>query len=168
MSVGVSGIIAYTATQLIDGVLPFNVNLAFFGVLFSVFTLEVARRAGRNQRTFTCFAGIVLSAFSGMQLMVFGGVLSATLCLFAGAGTLILGKMVEQKNLFLLGLVTALWGFGYQTYNVFESVDFTSWITLALIGVSTIVIASLLERFGTVLKLKWAQWLPASSSVRSE
>ncbi len=65
--------------------------------------------------------------------------------------------MLKQKPLLVLGAVTVAAGFGQQLYRVIALADFSGWVMLAVLGMSTIILASVIERHGAVIKLKWSQ-----------
>ncbi len=150
--------IAIPAAQLVSAISILDIGIVALGAIFAAFTLQVAKQGGRNRASFIAIAGLVLSLSNLLQLFVVGGLISAVFCLLAGIATFMLAKLAGKKWLFKLGGGTAAIGFIYQNIQVFGNIDFSNWITLSLIGLLTIIAASVLERYGALLKIKWQKW----------
>ncbi len=153
-----AGFIAYNAGLASQGLIPDAYMLSVTGTMFAALTLEVSNRAGKFNLIFSILAVLGLLSSHFLLLLVIGGVASAVLLLLAGLVVVVIGHAEKSRGILITGLVSSLVGFGYQMYNTFLHIDFTNWATLAVIGVTGIVIASLLERHGLVLKHKWDKW----------
>ena len=72
---------------------------------------------------------------------------------------------LKQRVMLLGGLLLFVVGLGNQFINLFEIFDFSYWIATAVMGVSAILLASLLESKGSSIKqtlitykARYAEW----------
>ena len=98
---------------------------------------------GSMHRRLAC--GISLLATS-VNLVIYPGILASLLCMGVAIAILVYGFVVEQKVIFFTGVAGVLFGLGYHCKYAFRFYSLTSWGSLALLGVSIIIAASLLEK----------------------
>lgn len=55
----------------------------------------------------------------------------------------------------VMGGVTVLVGVGRQILELVQLIDLSNWVTLSVLGGAIIIIASLFERHGAFIKMKW-------------
>jgi hypothetical protein len=120
--------------------------------------LETSLRVGERGAAYRRLAAAVLSIALLANLLLFGGVLAAALCLIAGLAILIYGYSVEQRLVFALGALTLLVGIAHQVQLAVEIFHLGSWGSLALLGVAAILIGSGIERFGGQMRLRIESW----------
>ena len=157
-SLATAGFIAYNAGGASQALIPDMYSLSVIGIVFVLLTLDVAKRAARFKEIFSIFAVFGLLTSHLLLLLIEGSAASAVLLLLAGLTVMAIGHTEKSRIMLMTGLVSSLIGFAHQMYNTLIHIDFTNWATLAVIGVLAIVIASLLERHGVVLKHKWDKW----------
>lgn len=158
VSVATAGFIAFNAGIASLELIPNGYEFSVMGVVFALLSFDVAKRAGVLHSLFSAFAVCALLLSNYVVLFINNGAASAVLLLLAGIIVVMIGQAGKSRNTLLAGLVSAFIAFSHQMYNTLIHIDFTNWATLAVIGVSAIVIASLLERHGVVLKHKWERW----------
>jgi len=80
------------------------------------------------------------------NLCLFPGLTASFVCLLTGVVILIYGFIVEQKILFFSGGAGLLVGLGYHLKYALSLYSLFNWGSLAVTGVTIIIVASLLER----------------------
>jgi len=148
----------------VDGSHP--LVLPIFTVVLAGLLADIGFTAGGNAgTTWTRTAAITLALGFLVNLVVWPTIPATIAAILTGAAIAIYGYSVEQKSVFISGGSALLSGITYQLQNVFAAFDFGSWSSLALIGIGAIVLASVLERHGLVLRnrliawrLRYSQW----------
>lgn len=159
LSVFSAFLISLPATSLLGDLLTNNLILSFSSSIFAALTLVVAYRASGNKRhVFVNLACMTLVVAHILQLVIFNSSLQAILCLLVGVVTMLVAKLILRKHLFSTGALTAFIGLLYQSVYLINGINFNSWLSMTVIGAAAIIIASLLERYGVILKLKWSKW----------
>jgi len=159
ISVILSASIAITSAELINPLVAAHIGLPIVGIVFAGFTFFLAKSSSINKINFSMIAGIVLATCNMIQIFSTGGFLSTILCVSSGIALVYIGLKMRNKILLTLGSITAISGLGHQIIDFVRLIDLSDWTTLAIIGVSAIVIASVLERHGAVIKLKLTKLL---------
>lgn len=132
------------------------VLLATFGVSFTAMAMELARRAGPRRKAFAFIAAGMLAAVGLLALADENGALACLTCIAAGGVVFLIGRWSSQRALLVLGAATSSAGLALQVHDLVTLADFPGWVTLAALGVSAIVAASVLERHGAALKARWS------------
>jgi len=70
----------------------------------------------------------------------------------------VIGREYSSRAAMVIGGLTVLAGAAQQMVDAVDLINFSSWITLAITGASIIVAASIIERHGAVIKLKWQKF----------
>ncbi len=102
-------------------------------------------------------ATIIAIIGASANLLIFPSLFTALFCLLISASALIHGFLIEQKIIFFSGVIGALLSIGYHLKSAFNHFSLTGWSSLMVIGVLSIVGASLLERNSGKLREKTAQ-----------
>ncbi|QMU61093.1 MAG: hypothetical protein GKR92_05005 [Gammaproteobacteria bacterium] len=157
-SIATAGFVAFNAGISSLAIIPINYEFSVMGVVFALLALDVAKRAGSLHSLFSAFAVFALLMTNFLVLLINGGAAAAVLLLVAGIAVVVIGQAERSRLTLISGLVATFIAFAHQMYNTLIHIDFTNWATLAVIGVSAIIFASLLERHGVVLKHKWERW----------
>jgi hypothetical protein len=143
-----------SASALVDHFLP-NVFVNSFAVaLLSALVLDIANRSQHPLR-WVRLSCITLAVGHVLLTLTHDGMISMTLAIIAGAAVTLLGYQYGLRNILLLGTVTILTAFYTQLHPLLGWIDFSSWITLTVLGATIIISASLVERHGTTLLMKW-------------
>lgn len=143
-----------------------EIILPVIGLSLSALIMEISSRSTVYSTALQRVASIVLSASMMINLLVLSGGFSAALCILAGTGVLIYGFTAQLRIAFILGLITTIAGLGYQLHFLVLEFDLGSWISLAVLGVSTILLASILERYGAVVRHRFTRWFGDYQSWR--
>jgi hypothetical protein len=142
-------VVALSFTQVVEGTTSWAGQglVMVFGLLLSTFLLDLAKRAvvGAEHYFHAIFytglavAAIEIILWPGSITALFSTVLSGTILLY--------GYNTKQNNLLRLSVLTTLASFVLLISELFDSYDLGIWISLALIGMSVIVLAAAVERY---------------------
>lgn len=157
-SIATAGFIAHNTGIASLALVPASYNLSIVGAVFALLSLDVAKRSGKLNTLFSAFAVLALLISNFWVLLINSDAASAVLLLLAGIVVVMIGQVEKSRAILIAGLMSSFIALAHQVYNTLIYIDFTNWATLAVIGVLAIVIASLLERHGVVLKHKWERW----------
>ena len=91
-------------------------------------------------------AALVATGGMAYQLLVFPGVLSSLGCLATATLAAAYGYAAEQRGVFLLGLAALAFGLLYHLRYAADLYALSPWGSLAVLGIATVLAASLLER----------------------
>lgn len=158
LSVACAFFVATISTDLFLGFIDYSITGSVFSAVFIPLIVYIARDAGNKKGMFISFASIALILTHCLQITVFSNSLSALLCMVAGLLVIYFGKLSQKQYLLNLGLITAIIGLILSLVFLFNGINFNHWLSMTVIGITTIVAASLIERYGAMLKLKWSQW----------
>lgn len=102
----------------------------------------------------------VLFLLIGMlaNLALFSNLLAASACLVMGAVLVAYGYRVQQLSLFAGGLLLSLAAVIHQLIDLVRDFDLANWASLAVLGMVSIVVASILESQGGKLRLRIEAW----------
>ena len=133
-------------------------SLPVAGIVFACMMFELSLRSIGGGAGFRRIASIGLAASALVNLFMVGGIMAAALCLLVGLALIIYGGSVQQRVIAGLGLVTLLFGLGFQVSYAIDAFDFGSWGSLALLGTAAIIAGSILERHGVNIKTRVTTW----------
>jgi hypothetical protein len=148
---------AFSAAPLAETLFGIQGYCTTFALVFTALMCELSRHNASTKAAFIGLAGLVLSVSHLLAMWELGSVISSVLCITAGIGSFSLGKLHAKRPLLVLGAGTVFAGVAQQVYSIMLLVDFGSWITLAVLGASAIIGASVIERHGAVLLHRWNQ-----------
>jgi hypothetical protein len=108
-----------------------------------------------------------VAALSGtaLNLSLFEGTLAAFACLAVSIACLSLGVAERRRGLALAGGAGALYALGHHVQAAIELYAWSSWGSLAALGVLVILGASLLERHHAELRVRLEDWRSRLSAV---
>ncbi len=129
-----------------------------FGIAAALLLVDIASRY-KSKVGFCTLAAIVLSACSIIPAVLNNAMISPILCILAGIAIIYIGRYASHKTITYLGGITIIGGVAQHIYDLFSFIDFSNWITLAITGSIIIIAASLFERHGAVLKIKWDNYM---------
>ena len=129
-----------------------------FSLTVAALLVETALRAARGAAFYRRLAAVVVTLGMVVNLVLIDNAATAAVCLLVGLLVLVYGFVVEQRSVFALGVITLLAGLVYQVQLAVYMFDLGSWGSLAVLGVTAIVAGSVVERYGTEIKAKLADW----------
>lgn len=154
LSTGAALGIAIPTAGLADHYLSEPLALNVFGFVFAGLLLEISGRCQKPVAPIR-LAAIVLMICHILPVMFTDNIFNAVLCLLAGLAVITVARQHGLRYLMISGMLTLPVGFGRQVLNLTEWIDFSSQITLSVSGGIIIITASLIERHGAVIKMKW-------------
>lgn len=119
---------------------------------------DISRRSAGRAAVYRKLA--VSTLLLGMigNLLLFSGPLAALACVAVGTLSLVHGYRVRQISLLAGGLIQVLAGVMHQFIDLIRHFDLGSWVSLALLGMLSIVFASVLESQSGKLRLRFEAW----------
>ncbi len=151
-SLGLAGVVTETAA----GSGPYAIPL--FALAFAGLVVEISMRTAGDGAGYRRLAAVIAVAGLLGNQYLYGGVAAAFLCLSVGMAVLAYGYTVEQRSIFVMGLVSLLSGLANQIVYAFQVFNLGNWGSLALLGIAAIIAGSLVERYGTVMKARLGGW----------
>ncbi len=136
---------------------PDGLAIPLFLVAFSSLVLELSLRSAGDGTGYRSLAGAVTTLALLGNLALFSNLISASACLVLGMGVMAGGFSSKQQIVFALGLLSVLAGLLWQLHHALVVFDFSGWVTLALGGICTMLVASTLERHGVAIKATLAR-----------
>lgn len=154
LSLGAALGVAIPAAVLAEHFLSRGLAFNVFGFVFAGLMFDIASRC-QKPLAFIQLAVIALTA-SHIIPVLFGDDLSnAILCILAGLTIIFVSRQHGLRDLMAMGVFTVLAGAGRQILDLVELIDFSNWVTLSVLGGAIIIAASLIERHGAFIKMKW-------------
>lgn len=145
------------ATAIAAGTAPAAAVPVFTLVLTALFA-DVGFSTPSGDARYTRAAAVTLAVGFTINLLVWPSLAGALMAIATGSAVVIYGFSVEQKTVFFAGAVALFSGLAHQLYDAFRGFDFGSWSGLALVGICAIIVASILERHGPVLRRRIIGW----------
>lgn len=146
---------AINFTQLLEGVIPEIGHwlVVVFGVILSGFLLDLAKRAisGRDRYFISIFyTGLVIAV---IQEALWPGVSTALFSVTLSGFILLYSYGAEENSLLRISLLSLVGSLVLLVSELFVSFDVGIWISLAILGMATIVLAAAVERYGKQMML---------------
>jgi len=138
--------------------LVFPAYIPLFAITASVLFVDISLRSVSGGGGYRRLACLTMAAAMLANLWMFPGLATAIVCLATGLAISIFGYSVQQRIVFVAGLLTLIAGVLHQCRIAFILFDWENWAVLALIGIIAIVAGSVLERHGTVLRARMTNW----------
>jgi len=148
--------VALPIFQMLNGLssLAFAYSLPAFMFLF--LNMDIAKRS--NSSAYAIIGALTLMGVHIFLLINVPSFLSAIFTIAAGAVLLKQGVALKEKSIFVFGVIMVVVGIIFQIYRIVAVVDVSAWMSLAIIGAFTIVLASVTERYGAIAKVKFTKW----------
>ena len=154
LSTGAALGVAIPAASLADHYLSEPLALNVFGFVFAGLLLEISSRCQKPFAPIRLAATVLMTSHI-LPVMFTDDISNAALCIIAGLVIITVGRKHGLRYLMMMGMLTLLAGVGRQVLELTEWIDFSNWITLSVSGGAIIITASLIERHGAVIKMKW-------------
>lgn len=160
LSAPVALIVAVALADALAPVIGFGFQGPVLATIYSGLALDILRRTGTG--TLSRLVGISVSVVAALGFC-FGvatrpGALTAILCLGAGAVLLVAGVSLRRRAAAVSGIVTLLAGGIFGLGEILWLIMASSWIDLAIFGACAIVLGSVVDRHGVVIKLRLVRW----------
>lgn len=132
-------------------------SLPVFSLVFAGMLVELSVRTVLNGALLRRIASILVALAISTNLYLFPSVITALTSMCVGLAIITYGFSAQQKMIFAGGIASLLLGFGYQLWLAIAYFEFGSWSSLAVLGTITILLASVLERHGLILRERVGQ-----------
>jgi hypothetical protein len=141
----------FNFTQVLEGMVPQigHWQVVVLGLLFCGFLLDLTKRAisGKDRYFLSIFyIGLVVAV---IEAAVWPGVNTALFSFILSGMILLYGYSAKENNLLRFSLLTLIGSFILLLSKLFASYDVGIWVSLALLGMSIIVLAAAVERYGS-------------------
>ena len=124
----------------------------------AIMIYDIAQRNENNAATYRWMAALMIVVGMTINMGSNAGLLAAISCITAGVILLILGYKNKQRGFFINGFILMLIGLVQQFYELVHHFNLGSWASMAVMGILTIVIASVIEAKGNVLHQHFSTW----------
>lgn len=124
-----------------------SISLSIFcGVMVaSGLIYEISLRGSINRTMFRSVAMAIAVLGSVFDLIIFNTMTTSILLLLTGSAILVFGCFAQQRSLAMTGSAIGLAGLIDQIIRAFSWFDMGSWVVLLIVGVTAIVVASVIE-----------------------
>ncbi len=119
---------------------------------------ELANRSGADGGVFRSLATTVLVTGLGFNLLHYGGLLATLLTMATGVVLIVGSYTLQKRNVFIGGMVLLIGSTLQQIIHAFRFFDLTGWATITLVGVTAILVGSLLESSVGQIKAHYGTW----------
>ena len=140
-----------------------------FAVIYSLLALDILRRTESNvlSRIVSLTISFAVALSFTFSVAGYPGPLTAILSLAAGAFLTVAGLSIRSHTATFLGFMTMIAGgiFGFD--DIWQLVLTSSWVDLAIFGACAIVLGSVIDRHGVVIKLHLVKWFDAVGERRA-
>ena len=127
-------------------------------IVSAIMIYDIAQRHDNNAATYRWIAALMVVMGMSINMLFNAGVIAAITCIAAGVALLILGYKNKQRGFFINGFILMLIGIAQQFYELVHHFNLGSWASMAVMGVITIVAASIIEAKGNALHQRFSTW----------
>lgn len=156
--------IALPAASLADQYLPGELALNVLGLVLAGLLLDISTRC-KKPHALTRLALSILILSHLAPVMVVDDLSNALLCIVTGMIASYVAHAYGMRFLMIMGVLTTFSGITRPVVELMQWIDFSNWITLSISGAVIIIAASLIERHGAIIKMKWDS---LATNVKSE
>lgn len=148
--------VAISAAALVGSELnaSLSVIVFIFSLVSSALLFELSLRASSGRHIYGVMATLFSTVLVGGNLLLSSDFMSSVFCLMSGAALIAFAVFSERRYVLSAGVVLTLAGLGYSLMSVVNGFEFNNWFSLAGLGVLAIVLGSLIEKYGAVIKLR--------------
>lgn len=127
------------------------------GLASAWMTYDIANRREQGHG-YRLLAVTILLGTNALNLVIFNGVFASLASMATGFLMVFLGNREQQASLIIGGAVLTLAGLVDQIFDLLQHFDLGSWASMAILGIASIVIASVLESKGKELRNRITNW----------
>jgi len=144
-------------TSLVDANFSITALILPISALVSAAMIyDIARKNIQYALHYRWIAAIVLAIGVVLNMFVETGTLAAFISIIAGLGLFVLGYKNRQRGFFINGFILMIIGVVQQLYELVHHFDLGSWASMAVIGILTIVVASVIESKGGKIQQRFS------------
>ena len=125
------------------------------GIVCFALLSELGSRASARRVGYRMLGSLILASALMANIWMMHGAVAAALCITFGLLLFGYGVVCGQRAPFLAGASCAVVGVMDQLLQIVLNFDLGSWGTLGMVGISAILLGSVLERQGTALRGHW-------------
>jgi len=153
-------IVAFTfvsQTQIFG--LPSVLLLPTFALMITAACVDLARRATSStlRSMMVGVTAMAVVASFGLNHLIYHSTVSFILGFVAGVATLCAAYWTKSQWLGALSAVLLIGLPAYHAENILNLVFDSGWLGFAITGVSVIILASVIDRYGAIIKLKFSK-----------
>ena len=138
--------------------LPHEVLFPISALASMAMVYDISCRSKYRVETYRLLAVAGLVVGLGINLLANANPVASLLTVMISVGVSIVGYKAQQRSVFTGGIVLMLLGIAQQFYDLVKHFDLGSWAGLAILGVVSIIIASVMESQGGKLKPRFVAW----------
>ncbi len=157
---------AFCLADLVQRFASVQVAIGAVVMLLGGFMLDYTIRASHStlKPIILTTTSLIISAVMLNNLIINDSAISAILGFAGGTGLSVFGIKYKNRLILIAGIVTGLGAILFGLKDVLAMLIQSSWLGLAVVGGMAIVGASLLDRYGAVIKLRISNWSAAMSN----
>lgn len=114
--------------------------------VFSGLIVLMGQQLPEKNESYRVFAVLILVIFTGINTLIFDSGLASLVAMLIGGLVVVLGFTTRNTKVLLWGSLLMVVAILPYALEFIGAVDFTNWITLAVLGVTAIVAGSFIER----------------------
>lgn len=140
-----------------------------FAVIYTLLALDILRRTESTvlSRIISLTISVAVALSFTFSVAAYSGPLTATLCIAAGAFLTVAGLSIRSHTSTFLGFMTVIAGVTFGFDAIWQLVLTSSWVELAIFGACAIMLGSVIDRHGVVIKLRLVKWFDAVGERRA-
>ncbi len=169
LSLPIAALSAVAIADTMGPLLGKSLAAPFFSVIFTAFAVDLILRTANDR-----FRSLVIGLTSVIAMLCFSMAVAmhsdpiATLAgIVAGALMLLAGVVLNRRDVSFCALATVVLSVTFGISELWEMVLHSSWIDLAVFGTCAIVLGSVLDRYGLVIRMRTVNWFEAIGERRS-
>jgi hypothetical protein len=136
-----------------DGIVIPVFSFTFAGLLF-----DLSVRSSASGPTLRSLASQVIAWGMCINVFAYPSALAAIAGVCAGLGVTVHGYSIQRRSVLASGVATFVVALGYQIWLASHLFALNSWGVLAVLGISAILAAAVLDRHGLALRARLAGW----------
>ena len=146
------------ATLAENGYLVTELILPVAALATASLVYEISLRARQGAALYRTLSVAVLCVGVLSNMLILDSVLTAVMSTVIGIAVAVFGYMKQQRTVFGGGMLMMSVGLIYQLYYAIQIFHLGSWASLALLGMTAIVVGSTVESHGYRIKLMLTTW----------
>jgi len=139
-----------------------SIELVVSGIPMALLFLALSLRAEKGGSSALRWIGTSIAVVTAVtNLCVYGGMLSAFICVLVGTTLGAYGYGTKRQSLFVIGATLFISGLAYHLKLAVDLYSMSPWISLGVVGVAVVLLSSYIERNKDrlALRIKAAQLL---------
>jgi len=169
LSVPVAMVASFAFADALQPIVTSALTGPTFATLFTLMSTDLLRRTDSSVlgKIVTMTVSLVVAIGFCSAVLFYPSALTAILCVFAGAILLLMGSSISSNVATIFGALTLALGALLGFDEMWQLARNSNWIELAVFGAFTIVLGSVIDRHGVVIKLRLVKWFDALDEQRA-